>query len=106
MHRLAVVAIVWALAASAIGILALVEERSGADDERRTTATALERIQRSLNERIDALDKRLESQQGTLDGLEGRVEETEGAGKDAAAAREALTDLRKEVQDLSDKVEE
>ena len=102
LRRWLVVAIVWAMAGSAVGVIALIEERNRNDEEARTTASGLAKLQRSLNGRIDSLEKKLDAQDKRINSLEGSLEEAKSSADLAASARESVQALTERVQDLED----
>ena len=85
LKRWLAVAIVWAMAGSAVGVIALIETRSGRDEEARTTATALSRLQNSLERRLDSLERKLDEQSKRVDKVEGSLEEANSSASSPRA---------------------
>ena len=100
------VAGVWAVAASAIAIIALLAANE--DDERPdgVTNSQLSGVQRDLDERIDALERQVEDlpQSDDVSKLEDRLKRAEdranGARGDARAVRSDVDELQQQVEDL------
>jgi hypothetical protein len=107
LRRWLVVAGVWAVAASAIAIIALLD--SG-EEEQRDPGTArvgqLTRLRDDLNERMDDLESRVDELATSEDvrKLERRVRRAEtrasGASDDASGVREDVDDLQQRVEEL------
>jgi septal ring factor EnvC (AmiA/AmiB activator) len=106
LKRWLIVAGVWAVAASAIAIIALL---AAADNEQRrpaaVTNSQLRGVQRDLDERIDEVERRLEElpQSDDLSKLEGRLKTAEDR---VGAARDDARALRTDVDDLQQKVDD
>ncbi|HEX2233082.1 MAG TPA: DUF2730 family protein, partial [Thermoleophilaceae bacterium] len=107
LRRWLVVTGVWAVAASAIAIIALLEV--GQDDKRDpsvATVGQLNRLQENVNERVDELESRIDELPTSEDTrrLERRLRQAEtrasGAQDDAEAVRTDLDDLQQRVEDL------
>jgi chromosome segregation ATPase len=106
-RRWLAVAGVWAVAASAIAIIALLNSN---EEEQRDPGVArvgqLNRIREDLNERIDELETRVDELPSSEDvrKLERRVRQAEtrasGARDDASGVREDVDDLQQRVEDL------
>jgi Skp family chaperone for outer membrane proteins len=109
LRRWLIVAGVWAVAASAIAIIALI---SGNDSNKNSDRTSTDvsaqvaRVQRALNKRIDDLDSKIQ-QLPTSDDvskLDSRLKSTEDkssqAATDAKDARTKVTDLETRVKSL------
>jgi predicted nucleic acid-binding Zn-ribbon protein len=103
-----VVAGVWAVAASAIAIIALLKAN---DNEPKNTPNAvtgsqLTGVQRDLDQRIDDLDKKIKTLPTSDDvsKLDGRLKAVEkkadSATSDVKATRSDLDDLKKQVDDV------
>ena len=112
LRRWVIVAGVWAVAATAIGIIALLDT-SGTDAEKQASdasdrAAAVERSVDQQNAQIKALEKRLDDLPQTADvsKLEDRLSAAEDdaskAAEDAKSADEKVTDLEDRVQTLED----
>jgi septal ring factor EnvC (AmiA/AmiB activator) len=106
-RRWLAVAGVWAVAASAVAIIALLNSN---EEEKRDPGVArigqLNRFRDDLNERIDEVEKRLDELPTSDDvrKLERRVRQAEqrasGARDDASGVREDVDDLQQRVEDL------
>jgi septal ring factor EnvC (AmiA/AmiB activator) len=107
LRRWIVVAGVWAVAATALAIIALVSQ-DDSDTEKQTTglASQVSRIQRTLDRRIDDLEKRIQGlpQSEDLSKLERRLgraeDDTSKVSRDTKKTGEKLSDLEKRVDDL------
>ena len=107
-RRWAIVAGVWAVAATALAVIALVKPN---DDSSETAAAAnrsINRLQDRLDDRFDQLEGRVNRlpQSADLQKLQDRVssveDDVEQAARDAKAARDSIGKL----QDRVDKVEQ
>ena len=109
LRRWVVVAGVWAVAATAIALIALLDtsDRNAqkvADD----AAGRVTRTERKLGARIDGLEKRLEDlpRSGDVSKLQGRLSRAESdaskAADDAKSAVEKVAELEKRVKTLED----
>jgi TolA-binding protein len=103
---------VWAVAATALGVIALIEANQDDDGKGTVSAGELARIQRALNARIDRLESRL-AELPTSDDvskLDGRLKAVEN-GADKAVAntdrlRGRIDDLEGRVDDLTGRVDD
>jgi len=104
LRRWLVVTAVWALAATAIAVIALVvanqDDNSGI--EQRTTGQ-IARVQRQLNDRVDDLESRVEklAQSEDVSRLESRLKHVED---DAGATTDKLDRLDGRIDDLESRV--
>ena len=108
LRRWLAVAGVWAVAASAIAIIALLEATK--EDEpagpRNATASELGRVQRDLDKRIDNLESQMEGlpQSSDVGKLQNRLKKVEDGASDTRAdvrkLRSDLDDLQGQVDDL------
>jgi septal ring factor EnvC (AmiA/AmiB activator) len=107
LRRWLVVTGVWAVAASAIAIIALLD--SGEEQQRDPNVARvgqLNRLQENVNERLDDFESRLEELPTSEDvrKLERRVRQAEtrasGAQDDASGVREDVDDLQQRVEEL------
>jgi septal ring factor EnvC (AmiA/AmiB activator) len=109
LKRWLIVAGVWAVAASAIAIIALLKAN---DDEPKNTpnvvtGSQLSGVQRDLDERIDALEKKVKTLPGSddLGKLDDRLKAVEkksdNTSSDLKATRSDVSDLKKRVDDLA-----
>jgi polyhydroxyalkanoate synthesis regulator phasin len=107
LKRWLVVAGVWAVAASAIAIIALLAANR-ADDRKPggVTGSQLSGVQRDLDERIDALEKQVKAlpKSDDVSKLDTRLKAAEdrasGARDDVKAVRSDVDDLQQQVDDL------
>jgi septal ring factor EnvC (AmiA/AmiB activator) len=105
-RRWLAVAAVWAIAATALGVIALIEANKDDDAGRAQAAGELGRVQRALNQRIDDLESRVDElpTSDDLSKLDGRIKDIEDAADKAATDTERLgnrlDDLETRVDDL------
>jgi methyl-accepting chemotaxis protein len=104
-RRWLAVAAVWAVAATALGVIALLEANEEDDAARTQAAGELGRVQRGLNERIDALESRIDElpSSGDVSNLDDRLGEVEGGVDDVRSRNERLSGR---IDDLETRVEE
>jgi TolA-binding protein len=107
LRRWTLVATVWAAAATAVAIVALVDRGGEAGTDRSASlATQISRVQRVTDRRIDELESRLDdlARGEDVTKLDQRLREVEDdasrAASDAKAARDTATDLEQRVEDL------
>jgi septal ring factor EnvC (AmiA/AmiB activator) len=97
---------VWAIAATALGVIALIEANKDDDTARTQAAGELGRVQRALNDRIDKLESRVDElpTSDDLSKLDARIKDLEDAADKASADTEKLgnrlDDLEGRVDDL------
>jgi hypothetical protein len=104
LRRWIVVAIVWAVAASAIALIALLEEEPTGDGTREEdVARDLSRLARTLDRRIDSLESQVEDlpRSEDLSNLEARVRRAEVR---ASRATSDEGEAARELRDLEDRV--
>jgi TolA-binding protein len=107
LRRWLAVAGVWAVAASAIAIIALLEAEK--DDTptgpRNATATELERVQRSLDNRVNQLESQIKNmpQSRDVNKLNARLKKVENQASDT---RGDVRKLRSDLDDLSSRVDD
>jgi hypothetical protein len=113
LRRWVAVAGVWAVAATAIAIIALVDQdESSNQDGTGDSASQLSRVQRALDRRLDGLEENVRDlpQSEDVRRLEGRLQQAEErssqASEDAGTANETVGDLERRVEDLEQQVEE
>jgi polyhydroxyalkanoate synthesis regulator phasin len=112
LRRWLAVAAVWAVAATALGVIALL--KANEDDSAQQTAAAgeLGRVQRQLNSRMDDLEARVEElpTNDAVAKLDGRLKSVEDdadkSRADAAKLSGRVDDLEGRVDDLESRVEE
>lgn len=110
LRRWVLVAGVWAVAATAVGLIALLDDDSApARDD--TGAQAADRVERALGARIDELESQLEEadSSGDLRRLDRRLRALEDdvsqAADDAEQARESAEQLGGRLDDLEGRVD-
>jgi predicted nuclease with TOPRIM domain len=105
-RRWLAVAAVWAVAATALAVFALIEANKEDDAAKTQAAGELGRVQRALNDRIDELESRVDELPTSDDvrKLESRINDVEDASDKAATNVERLgnrlDDLEGRVDDL------
>jgi septal ring factor EnvC (AmiA/AmiB activator) len=104
-RRWLAVTAVWAVAATALGVFALIEANKDDDSARTQAAGELGRVQRSLNDRIDELQSRIDDlpTSDDLSKLDGRIKDLENAGDKTSADVERLGNR---VDDLESRVDQ
>jgi septal ring factor EnvC (AmiA/AmiB activator) len=111
-RRWLVVAAVWAVAATALAVIALLEANKEDDAARTQAAGELGRVQRGLNERIDDLESRIEELPSSDDvsNLDDRLSDVESGVDDVRSGNERLggrlDDLEARVEELEQASEE
>jgi archaellum component FlaC len=105
LRRWLIVAGMWAVAATALAVFALIQANRADDEGREQAVGELGRVQRQLNERIDNLERRLESlpTSADLSALEDRLGQVED---DASQATQDVERLSNRVDDLEGRVDE
>jgi chromosome segregation ATPase len=105
-RRWLAVAAVWAVAATALGVIALIEANKQDEAANAQAAGELGRIQRALNDRIDELESRIDElpTSDDLSKLDSRLKDIESAsdrtGTDIERLGGRLDDLESRVDDL------
>ena len=105
-RRWLAVAGVWAIAATALAVFALIEANKDDDAARTQAAGELGRVQRALNDRIDELESRVDDlpTSDDLSKLDNRLKDLEDAsdnvGTDIERLGNRLDDLESRVDDL------
>ena len=111
LRRWLAVAALWAVTATALAVIALLEANKDDSGEQRRAAGELGRVQRQLNSRIDDLESRIAELPTTDDvsKLDGRLKAVEDAADKSATATERLSgrvdDLEGGVDDLESRIE-
>ena len=105
LRRWLIVAGVWAVAATALAVFALIQANRADDEGRDQAVGELGRVQRQLNERIDNLERRVEGlpTSADLSALEDRLGQVED---DASQATQDVERLSNRVDDLEGRVDE
>ena len=112
LRRWLAVAAVWAVAATALGVIALLEANKDDSAEQERAAGELGRVQKQLNSRMDDLEGRIDELPTSDDvsKLDGRLKTVEGKVDKSTAATDRLSsrvdDLDGQVDDLESRVEE
>jgi TolA-binding protein len=112
LRRWLAVAAVWAVAATALGVIALLEANKDDSAEQERAAGELGRVQKQLNSRMDDLEGRIDELPTSDDvsKLDGRLKTVEGKVDKSTAATDRLSsridDLDGRVDDLESRVEE
>jgi methyl-accepting chemotaxis protein len=108
LRRWLAVTAVWAVAATALGVFALIEASKEDDAARTQAAGELGRVQRALNDRIDDLESRIDELPSSddLSRLDGRIQDIEDASDTAATNTERLSARLDEVETRLDELEQ
>ena len=112
LRRWLAVAAIWAVAATALAVIALLEANKDDSADQTKTAGELGRVQRQLNSRIDDLESRVDDLPTSDDvsKLDGRLKTVEDDADKTRAAADKLSgsvdDLGAQVDDLETRVEE
>jgi methyl-accepting chemotaxis protein len=112
LRRWLAVAAIWAVAATALAVIALLEANKDDSGDQTRAAGELGRVQRQLNSRMDDLESRVAELPTTDDvsKLDGRLKAVEDAADKSATASERLSgrvdDLEGRVDDLESRIEE
>ena len=106
LRRWLLVTAVWAVAATALGVIALIQANKDDESGRTQSAADLARVQKDLAGRIDDLESRIDDlpTSDDLSKLDGRIKEVEkkadGTGSDIDKLNGRVDDLEKSVDDL------
>ena len=106
LRRWLLVTAVWAVAATALGVIALIQANKDDESGRTQSAADLARVQKDLAGRIDDLESRIDDlpTSDDLSKLDGRVKDVEkkadGTGSDIDKLNGRVDDLEKRVDDL------
>jgi septal ring factor EnvC (AmiA/AmiB activator) len=106
LRRWLVVAAVWAVAATALGVIALIQANKNDEEGRTQAAGELGRVQKQLNDRIDALKAQVDElpTSDDLTKLDNRIKDVEkqadSTGSDIDKLNGRVDDLEKRVDDL------
>jgi septal ring factor EnvC (AmiA/AmiB activator) len=106
LRRWLAVTAVWAVAATALGVFALIEADKDDDSGRTQSAADLARVQKDLNSRIDDLESRVDDlpTSDDLSKLDGRIKDLENKADKATSDLDKLNgrvdDLEQRVGDL------
>jgi septal ring factor EnvC (AmiA/AmiB activator) len=106
LRRWLAVTAVWAVAATALGVFALIEANKDDDSGRTQSAADLARVQKDLNSRIDDLESRVDDlpTSDDLSKLDGRIKDLENKADKTTSDLDKLNgrvdDLEQRVGDL------
>ena len=106
LRRWLLVTAVWAVAATALGVIALIQANKDDESGRTQSAADLARVQKDLAGRIDDLESRIDDlpTSDDLSKLDGRIKDVEkkadGTGSDIDKLNGRVDDLEKRVDDL------
>jgi septal ring factor EnvC (AmiA/AmiB activator) len=105
LRRWLIVAGVWAVAATALAVFALIQANRADDEGREQAVGEVGRVQRQLNERIDDLEQRVDGlpTSADLSDLENRLGQVED---DASQATQDVERLSNRVDDLEGRVDQ
>lgn len=105
LRRWLVVAAVWAVAATALGVIALVQANKEDDSATTQTAADLARVQKDLNSRLDDLESRIDDlpTSDDLTKLDGRIQDVE---KKADSTSSDVDKLNRRIDDLEQRVDD
>ena len=110
LRRWLIVAAVWAVAASAIALIALLDDDTGGDGGNGESSQSASRVEQRLESRIEQLERRMRDAPSgeDLNELNGRVEDLEGQVDDlgSAASEEDVTELSNRIDELEQRVED
>ena len=112
LRRWLIAAAVWAVAASVIALIALIDDDTGGngDDGDATSSRAVTRVERRLDSRIDELQQRVENAPSSddVEELNNRIGEVEGQVEElgSPASEDDIDELNGRVEELEQRVEE
>jgi TolA-binding protein len=108
LRRWLVVTAVWAAAATALAVIALIQANKDDDATRTRAAGELGRVQRSLNDRIDELESRIDELPTSDDvaKLDNRIKDIERSADTAATNTEKLGNRVEDLEGRVDALEE
>jgi DNA repair ATPase RecN len=110
-RRWLAVAGVWAVAATALAVFALIEANKDDDTARMQAAGELDRVQRQLNARMDDLEQRVDElpTSDAINKLDSRLQDLEDSsdkvGTDIERLGNRLDDVESRVDDLEQAIE-
>jgi peptidoglycan hydrolase CwlO-like protein len=106
LRRWLLVAAVWAVAATALGVIALIQANKDDEAGKTQTAADIARVQKDLNNRLDDLESRVDDlpTSDDLSKLDGRIQDVEKKadrnGSDIEKLNGRIDDLEQRVDDL------
>ncbi len=107
-RRWLAVAAVWAVAATALGVFALIEANKNDDAAQTQAAGELGRVQRALNDRIDQLESRVDElpTSDDLSKLDNRIKDLEKSADQTSTDIERLGNRLDDVESRLDDLEQ
>ena len=107
-RRWLAVAAVWAVAATALAVIALLEANQEDDAARTQAAGELGRVQRGLNERVDDLESRIDELPSSEDvsNLDSRLGDLEDSVDQVRTANERLSGRLDDLESRVDELEQ
>ena len=107
-RRWLAVAAVWAVAATALAVFALIEANKEDEGARTQAAGELGRVQRGLNDRIDDLESRVDElpTSDDLSKLDGRIKDIEDGQRQVGADIEQLNGRLDDLETRIDELEQ
>jgi polyhydroxyalkanoate synthesis regulator phasin len=111
LRRWLIAAAVWAVAASVIALIALIDDDTGGNgDGDAPSSRAITRVEQRLDRRIDELEQRVENAPSSdeLDELSNRIGEVEGQVEElgSPASEDDIDELNGRIEELEQRVEE
>jgi polyhydroxyalkanoate synthesis regulator phasin len=112
LRRWLIAAAVWAVAASVIALIALIDDDTGGNggDGDTPSSRAVSRVEQRLGSRIDELEQRVEDAPSSedLEELNNRIGEVEGQVEElgSPASDEDIDELNNRIDELEQRVEE
>ena len=106
LRRWLIVTAIWAVAASAIGIIALIAANEADEETSKTVSKELTRVQDDVNARLDSLEQDINelARREDVTRLEQRIARVEDnaskAARDAKSANDSIDDLETRIEDL------
>ena len=106
LRRWLLVTAVWAVAATALGVIALIQANKEDEAGKTQTAADIARVQKDVNSRLDDLEQRVDDlpTSDDLTKLDGRIKDVEkkadSTGSDIDKLNGRLDDLEQRVDDL------
>jgi predicted nuclease with TOPRIM domain len=107
-RRWLAVTAVWAVAATALAVFALIEANKDDDEARMQVAGELGRVQRTLNERMDELESRIDELPTSedLSNLDGRLQDLEDTSDNVSTNVERLGNRLDDLEARVDELEQ
>jgi septal ring factor EnvC (AmiA/AmiB activator) len=117
-RRWTIVALVWAIAASAIAVIALINANDNSNGTQQTPTTQsvspkeLQDYENQVNDRLDAFSRRLNdtAAQGDVEKLDKRLTQVEDdlsqVKSDSGKTSDTVTQMRADIKDLQQRVDD